>query len=101
MGIGIERLIRRRVPQPGLHNLHRLTVSDQQARVVMPQLVNTRARRRAGCLDSGPPHIAKRATPHRCTGASGEDQTGRAGRVGGKMGRQRVNGNLRQRDRAH
>jgi hypothetical protein len=67
----------------------------------MAQLVNPRTGRRAGCLDSSTPHIAKRATPHRCPGTSGEYQTGRAGRVGGEMGRQRVNDNLRQRDHAH
>jgi hypothetical protein len=44
---GTERLGRRRVAHPGLHDLDRLAVPDQQGRVEVPQVMHAGARQLA------------------------------------------------------
>jgi hypothetical protein len=58
VGVGIERLARRRVTEPRLHRLDTLAMPDQQAGIEMPQLMKARWLRRPSEHDhivSSPP----------------------------------------------
>ena len=75
VAVGVERGLRRGVPEPALDDLHRGARADEQARVVVPEIVRRgprwQVRRGAGAL----PHRRERVLLNRCVALVREHET--------------------------